>query len=161
MVLYCLQQAEITMYIVAQAIPLLRVLYLGEASSFRAASINSDTAARQSGKGKSPATAQDLTSEVDIELVRLPTGRIVAASSEEGKAHKASEEGQAIKKTEPAQTGELDAERGGHASAGQGLAPAQEVRQSAIDVHDGVHRLWADMGLSRRAYSQSPSASPT
>lgn len=154
MVIYCLQQAEVVTYIVAQAIPLLRVVYLGDTSNVGPMSVSEVASTRLADKAKFPATAQEITSEVDIELVQLPTGRIVAADSEEGEAFKAAQ--QAPKKPAAAQTGLLDAGRGGDVSGDQGLAPAQEVH-SGVAVDDKVHRLWADMGLSRRAWSQSPS----
>lgn len=141
-------QAEITIYIAAQTMPLIRVMLQGKSSSTTAEPRAASGQANSSIKGKSPATGADNTQQAraSVELVQLSGGRIVIATSEEGKAFKASE-----------------AER----VAGQSRAPQQRVhsartneRASEVTVDDEVHRVWAEMGLSMRAWSQSPSPQP-
>lgn len=83
--------------------------------------------------------AQGPGTHTSVELVQLPTGRIVPATSEEGIRHQASEE------------------------AERAQASGQKQAQEAVPgrrMSDEVHRIWADMGLSRRAYSQSASPEP-
>lgn len=65
----------------------------------------------------------------DIELVVLPTGRVVAADSEEGLAFKASKE-------------EHDTE----------TIAIQAPRPRTPPEEDKVHKVWADLGLSKRAW---------
>lgn len=72
-----------------------------------------------------------------IELVQLPSGKIVQADSEEGKAFKASQQSEAA-----------------------AVPETQLPQASGFDMDDKVHQVWADMGLSRRAWSQSPSPPP-
>lgn len=142
-------QAEITIYITAQTMPLIRVMLQGRSSSresVRSRSAIGSTKARD--KGKSPVTALDNATQAheSVELVQLPSGRIVRATSEEGKAFKTSE-------TE---------RTGGQSIPAQNLVPTTETNQraSGVTVDDEVHRIWAEMGLSRRAWSQSPSPQP-
>lgn len=149
MACYALMQAEITIYIAAQTMPLIRVMLQGKSSSTAATA--SRAAAGQSSalnKWKSPATRLGSTQQAraSVELVQLPSGRIVTATSEEGKTFKASE----AERT----TGQL--------GTAQDPAPCTETNQGAseVTVDDEVHRVWAGMGLSRRAWSQSPSPQP-
>ncbi|KAJ0122661.1 hypothetical protein J7T55_003176 [Diaporthe amygdali] len=135
-------QAEVGIYIVAQAIPLLRVFYLGQTNRSSRSSGSIREAATPSFVGKkmtTRVTGGETIHEADesIELVQLPSGRIVQANSEEGKAFRASR---------PAQSADV---------------PETQAQQaSGFNMDDEVHRVWADMGLSRRAWSQSPSPPP-
>lgn len=143
MALVGLFQAEVAIYIIAQAIPLLRVFYLGQTKRGRAAgSLAVQEAPPPSFVGKkmtTRVTGGETIHEADesIELVQLPSGKIVQANSEEGKAFKASRpnEGATVPQTQLQQAG-------------------------GFNMDDEVHRIWADMGLSRRAWSQSPSPPP-
>lgn len=87
--IWILMQAEVAAYIVAQAISLLRVLITSDGNT-RRRSQQSSTRASVRELGKAPATA---VAEEVIELVQLPSGKIVRADSEEGKAHEQSKEG--------------------------------------------------------------------
>lgn len=142
MALVGLFQAEVGIYIIAQAIPLLRVFYLGriKGSSRGAGSVQEVPPPSFVGKKLTTrVTGGETIHEADesIELVQLPSGKIVQANSEEGRAFKAS------------QAKEGDA------------APQTQLQQtSGFNMDDEVHRMWADMGLSRRAWSQSPSPPP-
>lgn len=135
-------QAEVAIYIIAQAIPLLRVFYLGQTKRSSRAAGSVQEAAPPSFVGKkltTRVTGGETIHEADesIELVQLPSGKIVQANSEEGKAFKAS------RPTEAA------------------AVPQTQLQQtSGFNMDDEVHRIWADMGLSRRAWSQSPSPPP-
>lgn len=173
---YGLCQAEITIYIVAQTIPLLRVLYLGKGgSSSRAGGSNhsriaTSTAAdvspgvKESSKGTAHATATLLAGREPsdkIELVQLSTGKIVAADSEEGRRFKLqllASGSQPRNKPEP--SGFSRAGGAAVVSAGRGAALGQGQSHDDPVDDDEVHRLWADMGLSRRAWSMSPETSP-
>lgn len=142
MALVGLFQAEVGIYIIAQAIPLLRVFYLGrtKGSSRGAGSVQEVPPPSFVGKKLTTrVTGGETIHEADesIELVQLPSGKIVQANSEEGKAFKASQ-----------------AKEGA-------TAPQTQLQQtSGFNMDDEVHRMWADMGLSRRAWSQSPSPPP-
>lgn len=96
------------------------------------------------GKGKSKAPAPELPSNAHegVELVQLPTGKIVAASSEEAKAFK---ESSGVSR--PAEAAESTGAQG-------------ETREAAQSFEDEVHKAWADMGLSTRAWSKSPTPEP-
>lgn len=102
-------------------------------------------------------TRGDISSEphASIELVQLPTGRIVAADSEEGKEFTASQAG-----SSPQQGPSPQQE--GITVAGAETTQRREGAQSAsaIAVPDAIHDMWAGMGLSRRAWSLSPATSP-
>lgn len=142
MALVGLFQAEVAIYIIAQAIPLLRVFYLGQTKRSSRAAGSVQEAPPPSFVGKkltTRVTGGETIHEADesIELVQLPSGKIVQANSEEGKAFKASRptDGATIPQTQLQQT-------------------------SGFNMDDEVHRIWADMGLSRRAWSQSPSPPP-
>lgn len=142
MALVGLFQAEVGIYIVAQAIPLLRVFYLGQTnrSSRSAGSVQEATTPSFVGKKMTTrVTGGETIHEADesIELVQLPSGRIVQANSEEGKAFRASRPAQCVDVPE-----------------------TQAQQASGFNMDDEVHRVWADMGLSRRAWSQSPSPPP-
>lgn len=149
MACYALMQAEITIYIAAQTMPLIRVMLQGRSSSTvstRSRPAISPTS--PSGKCKSPVIGLDNIQQSlpSVELVQLPSGRIVAATSEEGQAFKTSEAGRTVSQPRVAQ--------------GPGAATEANPRASEVAVDDEVHRIWAEMGLSRRAWSQSPSPQP-
>lgn len=140
-----------TIYVVAQTIPLLRVLFLGDSSrdSKSRGSVAGRTSPSRSEKGKPSPAGMDSIQEVrpSIELVQLPTGKIVSADSEEG---------QAFKSTQPG-------DNAGRATPATETATSQpQVSQggTGITMDDETHRIWADMGLSRRAWSKSPSPPP-
>lgn len=142
-------QAEITIYIAAQTMPLIRVMLQGRSSSTSSArSRPAISPTNPSDKGKSPVNEMDNIQQAraSVELIQLPSGRIVAATSEEGKVFKTSEAqrtvGQPSESQEPGSTVEAN------------------PRVSGVTVDDEVHRIWAEMGLSRRAWSQSPSPQP-
>lgn len=147
-------QFEIVLYIVAQTVPLLRVLIVGSKTSSKAGGTTNISIAELSRSGPQTKQAKampDLDAlagdHASLELVQLPGGRVVAADSEEGQRHCASQ-------------GEREA-AGTVASRSVAAAEAQGHEPRDVDeplsVDDEVHRLWADMGLSRRAWSQSPS----
>lgn len=77
----------------------------------------------------------DIDHDPEMELVVLPSGRVVRADSREGEAFKASQNAEDTQPTE-AQPQEESSER------------------------DEVHETWAAMGLSKKAWSQSPSPQP-
>lgn len=93
------------------------------------------------GKSKSP-TGLDNIEEVATELVVLSTGRVVPADSEDARA-------------------ERDAQRA------VGTRPVVEAEahhtqeESQRDPNDPVHKVYQDLGLSKRAWSKSPSTSPS
>lgn len=96
-------------------------------------------------EGNSPAI--DAVRSTSIELVQLSSGKIVAADSEEGRAFKA--------------LGSAEGDATGQTRAVASLsAPGQEHAPSEVTNDDEVHMIWADMGLSRRAWSRSPSPPP-
>lgn len=135
-------------YIIAQVIPLLRVMILGQGSkaSKRAADVSGIASVREFDTRKTPASGIGSIAEGSVELTQLSSGKIVPVDSEEARAEAAGREASHA----PPTLGPLDSE--GHAS----LSPPQEgYRGPAID--DEVHRKWSDMGLSRRAWSKSPS----
>ncbi|KAG8163741.1 hypothetical protein KVR01_007038 [Diaporthe batatas] len=135
-------QAEVAIYIIAQAIPLLRVFYLGrtKGSSRASGSVQEALPPSASFVGKkmtTRVTGGETIHETDesIELVQLPSGKIVQANSEEGRAF-----------TESQRTEET-------------TIPRTQMQQSTgFNMDDEVHRLWADMGLSRRAWSPPAAA---
>lgn len=142
-------QAEITIYIAAQTMPLIRVMLQGRSSSTESArSRPAISPTSPSDKGKSPVTGLDNVQQAraSVELVQLPSGRIVAATSEEGKAVKTSEAERTVGQPRAAQE--------------PGTTTEANPRVSGVTVNDEVHRIWAEMGLSRRAWSQSPSPQP-
>lgn len=142
-------QAEITIYIAAQTMPLIRVMFQGRSSS--TASVGSRsviTPTSPSHKMKAPVTGLDNVQQAraSVELVQLPNGGIVAATSEEGRAFKASEAERTVSQPRAGQE--------------PGNTTESNPRVSEVAVDDEVHRIWAEMGLSRRAWSQSPSPQP-
>lgn len=142
-------QAEITIYIAAQTMPLIRVMLQGRSSGTASArSRPAISPTSPSDKVKSPVTGMDNIQQASasVELVQLPSGRIVAATSEEGKAFKTSEAERMISQPRAAQEPEITTEAN------------QRVSEGTVD--DEVHRIWAEMGLSRKAWSQSPSPQP-
>lgn len=141
-VLACLYQAEAAVVIIAQTVPLIRVLFQGSKATSVTAAIPQTA---ESEKG--PAAGQSVLGTDDIELVELPTGRIVAAESEEGRAFQAAQ----------AAAGTNTATAAGHEDETRERDVAREG--STIIVDDELHKMWADMGLSRRAWSTSPELS--
>lgn len=92
-------QAEITIYIAAQTMPLIRVMLQGRSSGTASArSRPAPSPTSPLDKGKSPVTGLDDIEQAraSVELVQLPSGRIVAATSEEGKTFMTSEAGKAV-----------------------------------------------------------------
>lgn len=152
MTIWALLQAEVTIYVVAQTIPLLRVLFLGNSSrdSKSRGSVTGRTSPNtdRSERGKYPAAAGTDASQgvrQSIELVQLPTGKIVSADSEEGQAHKAAPATETTVRAMP--------------PASEIATPqpvAVEQGGAGVMMDDEIHRIWADMGLSRRAWSKSP-----
>lgn len=133
--MFGLMQGETVIYIVAQAIPLIRVLVVGSVKDSDEAP-NATGSVREIGKGKSPRTGLDSIAEAPIELVQLSSGKIVPADSEEARA-------------------EFGPSK---ASTSAQVAPLEDqTRPAARDVDDPVHKNFKDMGLSERAWSQSPS----
>lgn len=146
---YGLCQAEITVYIVAQTVPLLRVLSFKKKKTSRASG-HSDTGrttsvVAETGKGSkaqakqqaATVVASQLRQQPSVELVQLPSGKIVAADSEAGRRF------QAAASREPptdiaGATGPMPQEAETAIAAAQG-------RNSVNSVEDEVHRLWADM----------------
>lgn len=131
------------MYIIAQAIPLIRVLIVGEGrhkSNADAVSVSGVLSVNEVSKGPNIVTEVDIIGHEGVELVQLPTGRIIRADSDEGLAF---------------QQQSSQAQRGSNQPAT--VLPNSE---EAPPVYDKVHQTWADMGFSKRAWSQSPSASP-
>lgn len=121
---------------------MLRVFYLGrtKGSSRGAASLQEAPTPSFVGKKLTTrVTGGETIHEADesVELVQLPSGKIVQANSEEGKAFKASQ-----------------------ANEGVTIPQTQLQQTTGFNMDDEVHRMWADMGLSRRAWSQSPSPPP-
>jgi hypothetical protein len=135
-------QAEVAIYIVAQAIPLLRVFYLGRTKGSSRSAGSAQEAAPASFVGNKMTrrvTGGQTIHETDesVELVQLASGRIVQGNSEEGKAFKAS-----------------------RPDAGAPAPETQLQQTTGFSVDDEVHRIWAEMGLSRRAWSRSPTPPP-
>lgn len=158
---YGLCQAEITVYIVAQTVPLLRVLHFkkkkatSSSNSNRNNNDNSSTKMTTSiaemsprSKGKIPGIITTTEQQPSIELVQLPSGRIVAADSEEGKQFQASSpsapprSGGNTSAVVDSVTTQVKPEV--ETTIGTGL----RQRDSAHSVEDEVHRLWADMYVS-------------
>ncbi|POS76257.1 hypothetical protein DHEL01_v205350 [Diaporthe helianthi] len=135
-------QAEVAIYIIAQAIPLLRVFYLGRTKGSSRTSGSVHKAPPPSFVGKKMTTQVTggetiHATDESIELVQLPSGKIVQANSEEGRAVRESQRNEE-----------------------NTVAQRQVQQTTSFNMDDEVHRIWADMGLSRRAWSQSPSPPP-
>lgn len=122
------------MYIVAQTAPLLRVLYLGsKGGSDRgggpsASRAQGSVAQLDPSKGKTKAAITTLPEHEAMELVELPTGRIVPADSDEGNL-----------RVTPAEADEAP-ERLARPS------PDAPEDENAMAVDDEIHRIWADVG---------------
>lgn len=144
---YGLCQAEISVYIVAQTVPLLRVLSFKKkktTGSRTTTQIASVAEIDPRSKGKSQATATTMLSErqPSIELVQLPGGKIVAADSEEGRQFQASQSSQPRDAGASGDTPMAESQRLQHGA--ESMTTAQ--RNSAnTGIEDEVHRLWADM----------------
>lgn len=152
--IYCLVQAEAATFIIAQTIPILRITLQKQSSSSRlVSSVAEPTYSRQGGgdSNNSNKNAARLGASMqdrheDVELVQLPTGRIVAAASAEGIALRASQEEAAAAERSPVTSKTLP--------PGE---PQRSRARSTVDSEDGIHRLWAGMGLSKRVWSRSSS----
>lgn len=146
---YCLIQAEAAVFIIAQTLPVIRVMLQTRGPSPISGPATSvvEPMASPSGKGKAPALESTLGEHESIELVQLPTGKIVAASSDEGKAFKTAAD-QSLRQPEAA----IAARESTH---GHG-----ETSLAGLNFEDEVHKAWADMGLSARAWSKSPPPRP-
>lgn len=145
-----LQLAEVTVYIVAQTMPLLRVLVLGQDSK---TSSNLGTRSDLSSKPTRAVQLGSQSHDTEIELVELPTGKIVAALSEEGKAFRSAEASKQRVRAEDISITPPAADDG-NLEYDAGLRHSQEIGQVTGD--DEVHKLWEAMGLSRQAWSVSP-----
>lgn len=165
-------QAEAAVFIIAQTIPIIRITLQTHSSASRvvtsvaeprySSSNNKNYYCNSQGEGSDK--AQELPASAPqprprsnlyegVELVQLPTGRIVRADSEEGRALTGSEASKAAAAV----------------TAGTGTRTRMTPQPFAVVVagggggeqsrpgEDEVHRLWADMGLSKRAWSRSPS----
>lgn len=121
------------------------VLGDGSKASVRSAEVSGTAtgAGRGFDKGKSPAAGLASIAEVGVELTQLRSGKVVPADSEEARAER--EMLEALPKT-----GEPNLE------ADASTPPPQEGYEGP-EVDDEVHRKWSDMGLSRRAWSKTPS----
>lgn len=134
------------MFIIAQTIPVIRVMFQSEDASLR----SSTSSRAMSTKSKTTKTAMPNEASRPVELVQLPSGRIVAADSEEGRA---------------SQSREVSKDTGT-----RGVQPLPDVTVTSPPQHEAaqrtrrgdeeVHRIWQEMGLSRRAWSKSPSPPP-
>lgn len=134
------------MFIIAQTLPVIRVMFQSNTSSPDShpdtSVVEPNYSRKGKGKGKAPAPELPIGTHEGVELVQLPTGKIVAASSEEGKAFRESS-------TQPTlvETVESTSAQGG-------------TREAGPNFEDEVHKAWADMGLSTRAWSKSPTPEP-
>lgn len=90
--MWSLLQAEVAIYVVAQTMPLLRVLFLGSPSKDNKSpgSATGRLSLRKVDRSKTRADGLDLIQEVraSVELAQLPSGKTVSAESKEGKAFK-------------------------------------------------------------------------
>ncbi|KAH8775235.1 hypothetical protein F5883DRAFT_518672 [Diaporthe sp. PMI_573] len=128
----------------SQTIPVIRVMLQSEDASLR-----SSTSSRAvSTKSKTPKTSRPNEASGPVELIQLPSGRIVAADSDEGRASQSQEV--------PKDTGTRGVQPPRDVTVT--TPPQQEQRTRRAD--DEVHRVWEEMGLSRRAWSKSPSPPP-
>lgn len=178
-VMICLLQAEVSIYIVAQTMPLLRILLLASSSESRIVlsvaeippsdKMDEEKQIRQRAAAVRAAREAPREDVEGLRTVQLPTGKIVAATSEEGRAHVASQKttgedsvGQVRRSieispnpteknvvTHPEQDGELE-----------GFQPTTGQAGVAMTTEDPVHVLYKAMGLSKKAWSQSPPESP-
>lgn len=130
----CIHQGEAAIYIIAQALPILRVLLQGPLESESDSPPVEFFATIKSTKTNSLA-ADEVVVHGSVELLQLRSGRIVTAQSEEGRAFR--------------KAGVLK-----RAGVGQGRGSPAAVGNS---VNDEVHRIWADMGLSMRAWAPQAS----
>ncbi|KAI3391042.1 hypothetical protein diail_8093 [Diaporthe ilicicola] len=105
-----------------------------------ASGISATSSRAVSPKTKTPKPAPVDEASQPVELIQLPSGRIVPADSDEGRAS----QGQVIQPPDITVT-----------------SPKQQrERRSEARGDDEVHRIWEEMGLSRRAWSKTPSPPP-
>lgn len=165
-------QGEAAISIVAQTIPVLRVLIqpgdssaaasLRRRSSPSSRQATTTTANKTKGGGGDGDPAGPRGRVQSIALVQLPTGRIVPADSDEGRALQRQQEEEAA-----AATATATAPPEAVAPPVEQLAARAEDREEAVGrevprgtmttIDDEVHKIWEEMGLSRRAWSKSPS----
>lgn len=150
----CAMQGEAAVFIVAQTIPVIRVLLQSHDVASRRAS-SSPTLDTKSKQEHSAAMMAESRPE-SIGLVQLPTGKIVRADSEEGRAFQSQE---AVSPRDVGPTSDPSAEPTGIKEHSV-VAPRHKGTDTLITVDDEVHRIWEEMGLSRRAWSKSPSPEP-
>lgn len=131
----CIHQGEAAIYIIAQTLPILRIMSQVSSQSEPASPPVEFSATIKSTKTNSLA-ADEVVVHGSVELVQLASGRIVTVQSEEGRAFK-------------------QAEAAKRAGGGQDHAGMEAVRNR---VDDEVHRVWAEMGLSKRAWSPRSSS---
>lgn len=132
--LACVSQGEAAINIIAQCVPIIRVMLQGE------------TAIRPLSLSSNKPTVVSAARAASIELVVLPTGRVVAASSDEGRAFQIEHQQSAQASLEPASKPRP--------------ADAKEVGVeivSEVSADDKVHKRWEEMGLSKRAWTKLPS----
>lgn len=155
----CAMQGEAAIFIVAQTIPVIRVLLQpGDSSSIRRISSSRQVTATKTKGDSGPAGAGPEDRVQSIALVQLSTGRIVPADSEEGRAFQRQEEAGA---TAPEAAAPVEQPEQPASAESREAAVARDVpRGTMISVDDEVHKIWEEMGLSRRAWSKSPSPSP-
>lgn len=145
---YCLIQAEAATFIIAQTFPVIRVMIQSSRSSIPSRAVSSVSEPTYSKPGNAKATSEPTPAgHESIELVVLATGRIVDAASDEGRAFKASTEAARVAAAEGEQQGADEETR-------------RAGRRGGAGADDGVHSVWADMGLSTRAWSKSPPPGP-
>lgn len=142
-VITCLVQAPVPLYFIAQTIPLVRVILQKDERETRlAGSVNEITPRNRMAKqGKKPtATAIEPLSEarLSVELVVLPSGKVVRADSDEAQV---------------ANVQALQSEAGPSQPAVAASVEQQDPEQLGPDAQDPVHENWAKMGFSKRAWS--------
>lgn len=144
---------EIVVYIIAQTVPLLRVLWLGDSISRQDSVVELRHGTATKSKTTPASASVDMLTggHENMELVALPSGKIVRADSEEGRAFRASQPPAEDTAAQPA----ANLEERTVADDGDG----NRNKRSTTSADDHVHELWADMGLSRRVWSLPPSSS--
>lgn len=141
----CFHQAEAAVFIIAQTIPVIRVMFQSEDASRR----SSASSRVGSTKSKTPKPNASNEATQPVELVQLPSGRIVPVDSDEGRAAQ-NQGAPASKVARGVQPPDVTVTS----------PPQQNAEQSNRAGGDEVHRIWEEMGLSRRAWSKSPSPPP-
>lgn len=109
--------------------------------------VNSPAGSANRPKGNASGHGNVQENPEAVELVQLPTGRIVPATSEEGRSFEASR-----REVAGSQAHTTTAETGG--------AAQKDTKVSTPRSDDQVRRLWSDMRLSNKARSKSPASPP-